>query len=445
MQSKARCRSLTNDAVLLNGAYPDDSCQVLWGDGDLVFRRGWRLGDDGKRTAVLVVTPSAEHPSSSILDRLAHEYELRDVLGAAWAARPLALSCEGDRTALLLEDPGGEPLERLIGAPMDTGRFLRLAIGIVAALDKAHQRGLVHKDVKPANILVNCANGRTRLTGFGIASRLPRERREPEPPGVIAGTLAYMAPEQTGRMNRSIDSRSDLYALGVMFYQMLTGCLPFSAADPMEWVHFHIARKPAAPAERLESVPALISEIVMKLLAKTAEDRYQTAAGVERDLLRCLAEWERHGRIDSFALGDRDRSGRLIIPERLYGRERDVETLLAAFNRLVESGAPGLVLVSGHSGIGKSSVINQLHKALAQPRGLFASGKFDQLKRDIPYATLVQAFQSLVRLLLSKTDAELAIWREALLEALGPNGRLMTDLIPEMKTHDRRPAACAGA
>ena len=234
-----------------------------------------------------------------------------------------------------------------------------------------------------------------RLTGFGIASRLPRERQAPEPPEVIAGTLAYMAPEQTGRMNRSIDSRSDLYALGVTFYQMLTGRLPFSAADPMEWVHCHIARKPVAPAERLESVPAQFSEIVMKLLAKTAEDRYQTAAGVERDLRRCLAEWERHGRIEPFALGEHDRPDRLLIPEKLYGREREVETLLAAFDRVVESGAPELVLVSGYSGIGKSSVVNELHKALVPPRGLFASGKFDQYKRDIPYATLAQAFQSL--------------------------------------------------
>ena len=234
-------------------------------------------------------------------------------------------------------------------------------------------------------------------------------------------------------MNRSINSRSDLYALGVTFYQMLTGRLPFSAADPMEWVHCHIARKPLPPAERLESVPAVLSEIVMKLLAKTAEDRYQTAAGLEHDLRRCLAEWERNGRIEPFALGERDRPDRLMIPEKLYGREREVETLLAAFDRVVASGAPELVLVSGYSGIGKSSVVNELHKALVPPRGLFASGKFDQLKRDIPYSTLVQAFQSLVRSLLSKSDAELSRWREAILEALGPNGRLMTDLIPELK------------
>ena len=408
-------------------------CQVLWEDGDRVFRRGWRLGDDGERNAVLVVAPATEHPSPSTLERLAHEYELRDALDAAWAARPLALSREGGRTALLLEDPGGEPLERLTGAPMDTGRFLGLAVGIVVALGKAHQRGLVHKDVKPANILANCPDGWTRLTGFGIASRLPRERQAPEPPGVIAGTLAYMAPEQTGRMNRSIDSRSDLYALGVMFYQMLTGRLPFSAADPMEWVHCHIARKPVAPAERLESVPAPISEIVMKLLAKTAEDRYQIAAGVEYDLRRCLAEWERHGRVEPFALGEHDRPDRLMIPEKLYGREREVESLLAAFDRVVQSGAPELVLISGYSGIGKSSVVNELHKALVPLRGIFASGKFDQLKRDIPYSTLAQAFESLVRSLLSKSDAELACWRRALLEALGPNGRLMTDIIPALK------------
>ena len=406
--------------------------QLLWGDGERVFCRGWRADIEGGRNAVLTVLPAAEYAPQAVLDRLAHEYELRDELDAAWAARPLALARQGGRTALLLEDPGGEPLERLIGAPMETGRFLRLAIGVIAALGKAHQRGLVHKDIKPANILVNCADGLTRLTGFGIASRLPRERQPPEPPEVIAGTLAYMAPEQTGRMNRSIDSRSDLYALGVTFYQMVTARLPFSAADPMEWVHCHIARKPVPPSERLESVPAALSEIVMKLLAKTAEDRYQTAAGVEHDLRRCLAEWQLKGRIEPFALGERDTPDWLMIPEKLYGREREVETLLDAFNHVVESGGPELILVSGYSGIGKSSVVNELHKALVPSRALFTSGKVDQYKRDIPYSTLAQAFQSLVRSILSLNDAELASRREALLEALGPNGRLIGDLIPEL-------------
>ena len=245
----------------LSGVYSDNRFRVLTEDGERVFCRGSRLGDDGNRSAVLVVLPAAEHPSPSSLDRLAHEYGLKDELDGAWAVRPLEFVREGGRTMLVLEDPGGEPLDRLLGAPMDVGRFLRLAIGIAAALGKLHQRGLVHKDIKPANVLVNCADGQVRLTGFGLASRLPRERQSPEPPEMIAGTLAYMAPEQTGRMNRSIDSRSDLYALGVTLYEMLTGLLPFTAADPMEWVHCHIARQPVPPAERLENVPAPVSAI----------------------------------------------------------------------------------------------------------------------------------------------------------------------------------------
>ena len=272
-----------------------------------------------------------------------------------------------------------------------------------------------------------------RLTGFGVASRLTRERQTLEPPESIAGTLAYMSPEQTGRMNRSIDSRSDLYSLGVTFYQMLTGALPFTASDPMEWVHCHVARRPAPPGERVANIPAAISKIVMKLLAKAAEDRYQSAAGLERDLRRCLAAWERQRRIDDFPLGEHDTPDRLLIPEKLYGRAREVETLLASFDRIIKSGVPELVLVTGYSGIGKSAVVNELHKALVPPRGLFASGKFDQYKRDIPYSTLVQAFQSLVRPLLSKSDIELATWRGAFLEALEPNARLMVDLVPELK------------
>ena len=416
-----------------NGEHPDGSRQVLWEDGERVFCRGWRLDDDGKRRAVLVVLPAAEHPSPSSLDRLAHEYGLKDELDGRWAVQPLELVRDGGRTMLVLEDPGGEPLERLLGGPMEVGRFLRLAVGIAKAVGKVHGHDLVHKDIKPANILVNRATETVKLTGFGIASRLARERQSPEPPETIAGTLAYMAPEQTGRMNRSLDSRGDLYSLGITLYQMLTGSLPFAAADPMEWVHCHIARKPVPPAERLEKVPTPLSAIIMKLLAKTVEERYQTAGGVERDLRRCLADWNAQGFIDNFPLGQQDTPDRLLIPEKLYGREREIATLIAAFERIVKSGTPELVLVSGYSGIGKSSVVNELHKVLVPPRGLFASGKFDQYKRDIPYSTLAQAFQSLVRPLLGKSDAELANWRDALREALGPNGLLMVDLVPELK------------
>jgi PAS domain S-box-containing protein len=416
------------------GTDEDSGFQVLWEDSDRIFCRGRRRGADGSQDIVLAVMPAEQRPTPSSVERLIHEFALRDQLDGAWAVQPLELRREGDRTMLLLEDPGAEPLERLVGAPLETRRFLRLAIGIVAALGEAHRRGLVHKDIKPANILVNLTTGEVRLTGFGIASRLPRERQAPDPPETIAGTLAYMAPEQTGRMNRSIDSRSDLYALGVTFYQMLTGTLPFAASDPMEWVHCQIARKPTPPRERSkDDVAPAVSALVMRLLAKTAEERYQTAGGVERDLRRCLEQWDAQGHIDSFLLGQQDTPDRLLIPEKLYGREREVETLLAAFDRIVASGPPELVLVSGYSGIGKSSVVNELHKVLVLPRGLFAAGKFDQYKRDIPYATLAQAFASLVRPLLGKSDTELGTWREALLDALGPNGRLMTDIVPELE------------
>ena len=280
-----------------------------------------------------------------------------------------------------------------------------------SAVGRLHGSGLIHKDLKPANVLVGPDSGFVRLTGFGIASRLPRERQAPEPPEFIAGTLAYMAPEQTGRVNRSIDSRSDLYSLGVTFYEMLTGSLPFTASDPMEWVHCHIARQAPAPGERRGDVPAPVSAITMKLLSKAAEERYQTAAGVEGDLRQCLAQWESEGSISDFALGAHDAPDRLMIPEKLYGRDGEVDTLLTAFDRIVAGGRPELVLVSGYSGIGKSAVVNELHKPLVPPRGLFASGKFDQYKRDIPYATLAQAFQGLIRPLLSKSDADLGRWR----------------------------------
>jgi predicted ATPase/signal transduction histidine kinase len=404
--------------------------ETLREDEEFALFRGWR--DDDERPTILSVAPVSEHPVPGILERLEHEYSLRAELHSDWAARPLTLVRHGGRTMLILEDPGGEPLDRVIGQPMELSQFLRLAAGLAAALGKLHQQGLIHKDIKPANILMNSATGAIRLTGFGIASRLPRERQSPEPPEVIAGTLAYMAPEQTGRMNRSIDSRSDLYSLGVTLYEMLTGALPFEASDPMEWVHCHIARQPVPPDERVAGVPGPLSAIVMKLLAKTAEERYQTAAGVEAALHGCLAKWESFGRIDPFPLGTQDVPDRLMIPEKLYGREREIETLLASFDRVMASGTPELVLVSGYSGIGKSSIVNELHRLLV-PRGMFASGKFDQYKRDIPYATLVQAFQSLVRSFLGQREAELGQWRDALGEALGPNGQLIVNLVPALE------------
>ena len=412
----------------------DYTLDTLHSHGEFVLCRGRpRTGSNPHPPSVLVLMLRSEQPRPESVRMLEHEYSLRVELDPAWAVLPVELTQRGGRTVLVLEDPGGEPLDQLVGTPMELGQFLRVAIGLSAAVRQLHGRGLIHKDLKPANVLIEPSTGQVWLTGFGIASRLPRERQSAEPPEFIAGTLPYMAPEQTGRMNRSIDSRSDLYALGVTLYEMLTANLPFKASEPIEWVHCHIAKQPLAPAERRKDVPHSVSGIIMKLLAKTAEERYQTAAGLESDLRRCLAEWDCEHRIGEFLFGEHDTPDRLLIPEKLYGRQRELETLLASFDRVVKNGTPELVLVSGYSGIGKSSVVNELHKVLVLPRGLFASGKFDQYKRDIPYSTLAQAFQSLIRALLAKSEAELNSWRETLREALGRNGLLIVDLVPELK------------
>jgi serine/threonine protein kinase len=338
--------------------------EVLWQDGDRVLSRVWRSDADGGPEVVLTVTFATDYPTPASADRLAHEFGLRDELNAARAVRPLEHRRHGGRNVLVLEDPGGEPVDRILGKPLEIAAFLRLAIATTTALAQIHRHGLIHKDIKPSHIFVNKATGQVKLTGFGVASRLPRERQAPDPPEVIAGTLAYMAPEQTGRMNRSIDGRSDLYALGVSFYQMLTGSLPFVADDPMDWVHCHIARKPVPPREREPNVPATVSAIITKLLAKAAEERYQTAAGVERDLRRCLADWEERASVDDFPLGQQDTPDRLLVPEKLFGRAREVEKLLVSFDRVVKNGTPELLLISGYSGIGKSSVVNELHRVL---------------------------------------------------------------------------------
>jgi predicted ATPase/signal transduction histidine kinase/tRNA A-37 threonylcarbamoyl transferase component Bud32 len=395
----------------------------------------YRGGQHGNPLPILAIALSAKQPSPQSLRRLEHEYSLASELDSAWAATPLALTRHEGRTILVLKDPGGELLDQVLeqdqGQPLDLTRFLCVAIGLASALGQVHRRGLIHKDIKPANALVDEA-GNVWLIGFGIASRLPREHQPPVPLEIIAGTLAYMAPEQTGRMNRSMDARTDLYSLGVTLYQMLTGELPFAAADPLEWVHCQIAREPAPPNEHA-AVPEPLSSLTMKLLAKNAEERYQTASGLEADLRRCLAQWQSEGRIDAFPLGAHDASDRLLSPEKLYGREGEIDVLLAAFDRVVTHGTPEIVLVSGYSGIGKSSVVNELHKVLVPPRGLFASGKFDQYKRDIPYATLAQAFQTLIRQILVKSEAEVEQWRGSLREAVGPNGQLIVSLIPELE------------
>jgi PAS domain S-box-containing protein len=422
-----------NASVLLGTGREGDLLEVLWEDADRLFCRLSRNDTEGLRHAFLPVAVGAERPTLESIHRLAHEYELKDYLDSAWALRPLEFARERGRTILFVEYSGGEPLDRLISKPMEIGSFLRLAVSLAAALSKLHGHGLIHKDLKPANVLVDSATGQVWLTGFGIASLLWREHPVLEPPEAIAGTLAYMAPEQTGRMNRSIDARSDLYSLGVTLYQMVTGMLPFAATDPMELVHCHIARQALSPAERTPGVPAAISAVIMKLLAKTPEDRYQTAAGVDADLRRCLRPSELAIGIEPFALAAHDIPSVLRFPEKLYGREQSIQALHVAFERVATEGNSELMLVSGYSGIGKSSVVIEFKKTLSLSNGIFVAGKCDQFKRDIPYGTLAQALQALVQMILRSAEVDLARWCESIKRAVGPNGQLIASLVPELE------------
>lgn len=391
--------------------------------------RGVRASDE--RPVIIKVLTPQYRPQH--LARLKNEYEIGMTLNVPTVVRPIALENHQGKPALVMEDFGGEPLERMLGAPMEIGTFLRIAVQIVSAVADIHERHVVHKDLKPENVLVHPATGEVKITDFGIAAMLPCQSPESGRIGRIEGSLPYMAPEQTGRMNRAVDQRSDLYALGITFYQMLTGKLPFQAADPLEWVHCHIARSPVPPAEVVPSLPDIISSIVMKLLAKEADERYQSARGLQRDLARCLEDWTSRKVIAPFSLAERDISDRFHIPQKFYGREEESAALLGAFERVVDTGAPEVVFVSGYSGIGKTSLVGELQKPVVRERGFLASGKFDQYKRDIPYSTIVEAFTELVRQILAESEARITAWAELIEAALGVNGQLIVDVIPPVE------------
>jgi diguanylate cyclase (GGDEF)-like protein/PAS domain S-box-containing protein len=383
------------------------------------------------KQAVLIKAPVSDTPSSKPIHQLEHELEISSKLNPDYVVRPHKIERGTKLTALILEDCPYPPLSELLNSPLEVELFLTLAIGITSALAQIHHQGLVHRDISPENIFAT-VEGRVKLSGFGIASRLYRERQLATSPQELTGTLAYMAPEQTGCINRSIDTRSDLYALGIVFYRMLTGQLPFTATDPMGWIHCHIAIQPKPPQELKSTIPGALSEIVMKLMTKDAQERYQTAEGLKRDLQHCLDEWLEKKSIEPFELGMQDMSNNLLIPEKLYGRANEVKQLLSSVDRVVKSGNAEVLLVSGYSGVGKSALVNEMHRSLVSPNALFAEGKFDQFKNDTPYATLAQALRSLVRQILGKGKAEITQWRQGLKNALQPNGRLVTDLVPDL-------------
>jgi len=367
------------------------------------------------------------------LECLKHEYEIGKTLDSRSVVKPLALDTYRGLPALVLEDFDGESLDHGLGAPMEIERFLRLAVAIAAVVTDIHRQEIIHKDIKPQNILINLRSGEVKITNFGVASRLPREHRPARPPRLIEGSLPYLSPEQTGRTNRALDSRTDLYSLGITFYEMLTGRLPFEARDPVEWIHCHVARAPPSPSEIVPAVPEMIARLVLKLLAKMPEDRYQSARGLRFDLERCHEQWSKSGKIEPFAPGERDTTDRLQIPQKLYGREAEIALLLQAFSRVAAAGTPEILLVSGYSGIGKSALVQELYRPIVQEQAFFLSGKFDQYKRDIPYATIAQAFRELVLEILAESEPRIADFRRRLLVALGINGQLIVDVIPPIE------------
>ncbi|MCY1083653.1 trifunctional serine/threonine-protein kinase/ATP-binding protein/sensor histidine kinase [Archangium lansingense] len=381
---------------------------------------------------VIVKTPAQPSPGPREWERYRREHgilqRLREVGGV-----PRVHSCElvQDRPLLLLEEVDGEPLSQRVGQRLEVTGFLGLAISLASTLGEIHRRGVIHKDLKPSNLILT-PEGEGRIIDFGTATLQRVEHVESAVPHLIEGTLAYMSPEQTGRMNRAVDYRTDFYSLGMTFYELLTGTLPFQARDALGWFHAHLASHPQPPHELVESVPPSLSAIVMKLLAKVADERYQGADGLKADLERCRERLLR-GEREPFPLGEHDFPHHFQMPQRLYGREACVATLLESFERTARGGRPELVLVSGYSGIGKSAVIHELHRPVVERHGFFLQGKFDQFKQDIPYATLAQAILGLVQQLLAGTDEELAAWRERLREALGEHGQLLVDLVPQLE------------
>lgn len=398
--------------------------------------RGVREGDLYPVTIELLRNP---FPSSQQLLTLRNKYAVGKDLDLPHVVKTLALEPHQNSYALVLADGGGISLASYleqVGSfghqPESQVRFIQIAIQIAEALEGLYCHRVIHKDIKPANILIEPETQQIELTNFSIASQLPKETQEIKNATMLAGTLAYMAPEQTGRMNRGIDYRSDFYTLGVTCYQLLTGQLPFVSDDPMELVHCHLAQQPVPVHQIQPTIPLMLSAIVSKLMAKNAEDRYQNALGLKHDLEICLVQLQQTGKIESFTLAEQDPSDRFLIPEQLYGREPEVATLLNAFER-VSKGIAEIVLVAGSSGIGKTVVVQEIHKPIVRQRGYFIRGKYDQFQRNVPFSALIQAFGDLMEQLLSESNAQLQIWKTQILAVVGESGQVLIDVIPALE------------
>ncbi|MEH1885177.1 AAA family ATPase [Nostoc sp.] len=404
----------------------------LYNGSRTVVYRGYRETDSLPVVIKLLKNP---YPSFSELVQFRNQYTIAKNLNSPLIISTYSLEPYQNGYALVMEDFGGISLKdyftsdqtRYIASGQE---FLEIAIALCNTLDVLYRERIIHKDIKPANILINPETKQVKLIDFSIASLLPRETQTLINPNVLEGTLAYISPEQTGRMNRGIDYRTDFYSLGVTFYELLTGELPFASNDPMELVHCHIAKLPPLLGNS-EEIPQVICDIVMKLMAKNAEDRYQSALGLKFDLEKCLHQLQVDGIIKSFEIAQRDVCDRFIIPDKLYGREAEVSILLKAFER-VSLGATEMMLVAGFSGIGKTAVVSEVHKPIVRQRGYFIKGKYDQFQRNIPFSAFVQAFRDLMGQLLTESDAQIQQWKQKILEAVGENGQVIIEVIPEL-------------
>ena len=382
---------------------------------------------------VILKVLQGEFPPQSDIQKYEREYKILRNFNLESVIKVYELQTYQNTLVMTLEDFGGESLKILLATQKFTLLgFLNLAIKIAQGLREIHAANLIHKDINPSNIVFNPATGQVKLIDFSISSGLTQESLRLHPPQNLEGTLSYISPEQTGRMNRSVDYRTDFYSLGATFYELLTQQVPFPTTDAMELVHAHLAKQPIPPHEINPEIPPIISQIVLKLLSKTPEERYQSAWGLIADLEDGFKQVQATGTVSEFALGMQDISDQFKIPKKLYGRENEIDTLIQAFDR-VSQGKTEIMLISGYSGIGKSVLVQEICKSIIEKKGYFISGKFDQFQRSIPYSALVNAFSELARLLLSESQEKLDQWREKLLRVLGPNGQIIIDVIPEIE------------
>ena len=402
--------------------------ELYQGERSLVYRAK-RLAD-GEPLVLKVL--QEQHPAPEQLARFRREYEMMQGLQVEGVVTALSLEIEQSRSFMVLEDFGGRSLNELnLAGSLSIPEFLELAIKLTEAVSQLHQHHIIHKDINPANIVLNPQTGQVKLIDLGLSSVFSHENPAFRHPNALEGTLAYLSPEQTGRMNRTVDYRTDFYSLGVTFYELLTGQRPFVATDPLELVHSHIARQPTSPAQLEPSLPATLVNIVLKLLAKNAEDRYQTAAGLQADLQTCLDQVRTTGTISDFDLGQHDQANQLRFSQKLYGREEEVLRLLAAFADACQ-GVAEPIFIAGHSGVGKSSLVREVYRSLTAEQGIFIEGKFDSLQRNLPYYAWQQALSQFVIYVLTESETETTLWRDKILQAVGPNAKVLSDIIPNL-------------